>query len=688
VHEEECQRLLCMLGVPLPLLLGAIVACGGSVLIVQGEVRSEYGVLIVACSVWLALGCQLVSSIATASDRGTSQKNEVSMPRAAAAAGKNDGGGLATPAQTGAPGSAARVRAGAGLGVQHDTSGVGAFHVSRELAKTSADGGGGGGGGGGGRLDRNTVELRSALVLEERTYALQQSGMTKTPKNIVARVGSMGINIYTKDKKGTLSPLHTFLFQKIRCQLFDGGVIIYQSSDGVQQRGRAVGTREVRLTGLEGEDLAFRVHERMERLGEHMKTQPAPAPPAYRHRKEPDHHSPITVVPRPVQRRGIVVVTPSKDDHDEAMNWHGANDSSAEDKIARCRGGQMPPSIAAMGSPASSATTASSARQRHGSDVAWDVGDVVDIDAEDGIEYGAVIIGAGDAADERRVRFADGVIDSWPVCDFSQSTHTGDGLSAPHRSSSADGLTEPPPAPHRSSSADSWSDPPPAPHRSSSADGLTEPPPAPHRSSSADKLSEPPPSPHRSSSADSWSDPPPAPHRSSSADGLTEPPPAPHRSTSADGDEMEPEPDQSGSESGALPLHRSTSDDQLHELHSHISVVQLRLAMALLAESALDKAHAMRQLEAVDLLCESCVVPVCSCPVAAHDEYVRARARARGVCVFLLTQPCCCVRRRGMIGASEGARRCKELRAAPCMLPKPRSLSDVGQASIDPDDDI
>ena len=47
-------------------------------------------------------------------------------------------------------------------------------------------------------------------------------------------------------------------------------------------------------------------------------------------------------------------------------------------------------------------------------------GDVVDVESEDGWERNAKIIGPSKSrrADEMRVRFADGVVDDWPVADF------------------------------------------------------------------------------------------------------------------------------------------------------------------------------------------------------------------------------------------------------------------------------
>ena len=47
-------------------------------------------------------------------------------------------------------------------------------------------------------------------------------------------------------------------------------------------------------------------------------------------------------------------------------------------------------------------------------------GEKVDVESEDGWEYGATVLGpaqSGDA-DELRIRFADGVVDDWPVADF------------------------------------------------------------------------------------------------------------------------------------------------------------------------------------------------------------------------------------------------------------------------------
>ena len=47
-------------------------------------------------------------------------------------------------------------------------------------------------------------------------------------------------------------------------------------------------------------------------------------------------------------------------------------------------------------------------------------GDVVDVESEDGWERNAKIIGPSKSRrpDEMRVRFADGVVDDWPLADF------------------------------------------------------------------------------------------------------------------------------------------------------------------------------------------------------------------------------------------------------------------------------
>jgi hypothetical protein len=47
-------------------------------------------------------------------------------------------------------------------------------------------------------------------------------------------------------------------------------------------------------------------------------------------------------------------------------------------------------------------------------------GDIVDVDTDDGMEYGATVLGLSEGGDksEMRVRFADGVVDDWPKADF------------------------------------------------------------------------------------------------------------------------------------------------------------------------------------------------------------------------------------------------------------------------------
>jgi hypothetical protein len=52
--------------------------------------------------------------------------------------------------------------------------------------------------------------------------------------------------------------------------------------------------------------------------------------------------------------------------------------------------------------------------------VRWQPGDVVDVDTEDGMEFGAIVVGpsvSGNAG-ELSIRFADGVVDDWPVDEF------------------------------------------------------------------------------------------------------------------------------------------------------------------------------------------------------------------------------------------------------------------------------
>ena len=47
----------------------------------------------------------------------------------------------------------------------------------------------------------------------------------------------------------------------------------------------------------------------------------------------------------------------------------------------------------------------------------WQPGDIVDVDVEDGMEFGATVLGPSISGDtsELSIRFADGVVDDWPV---------------------------------------------------------------------------------------------------------------------------------------------------------------------------------------------------------------------------------------------------------------------------------
>eukprot|EP01047_Picozoa_sp_COSAG01_P079253 COSAG01_NODE_14957_length_1391_cov_1.801858_3_plen_117_part_00 len=51
---------------------------------------------------------------------------------------------------------------------------------------------------------------------------------------------------------------------------------------------------------------------------------------------------------------------------------------------------------------------------------AWNIGDVIDVETEDGWELGAQIIGPSESGEEGtfRIRFVDGVIDDWIAEDF------------------------------------------------------------------------------------------------------------------------------------------------------------------------------------------------------------------------------------------------------------------------------
>ena len=50
----------------------------------------------------------------------------------------------------------------------------------------------------------------------------------------------------------------------------------------------------------------------------------------------------------------------------------------------------------------------------------WQVSDKVDVESEDGFEYGLEILGpaASGSDEEMSVRFADGVVDDWEVAEF------------------------------------------------------------------------------------------------------------------------------------------------------------------------------------------------------------------------------------------------------------------------------
>ena len=50
----------------------------------------------------------------------------------------------------------------------------------------------------------------------------------------------------------------------------------------------------------------------------------------------------------------------------------------------------------------------------------WAVGDIVDVDAEGGMEFGVRIGDPSESGDkeEMRVKFADGDVDDWPIDDF------------------------------------------------------------------------------------------------------------------------------------------------------------------------------------------------------------------------------------------------------------------------------
>jgi hypothetical protein len=63
---------------------------------------------------------------------------------------------------------------------------------------------------------------------------------------------------------------------------------------------------------------------------------------------------------------------------------------------------------------------ASPASFRKAFNLTYEVGETIDVDSEDGWEYGATVLGpaTGGDDDEMQIRFADGVIDDWPIADF------------------------------------------------------------------------------------------------------------------------------------------------------------------------------------------------------------------------------------------------------------------------------
>jgi hypothetical protein len=62
---------------------------------------------------------------------------------------------------------------------------------------------------------------------------------------------------------------------------------------------------------------------------------------------------------------------------------------------------------------------------------------MVDIETEDGIEFGATVLGPSESLDKRemRVRFADGVIDDWPIEDFKNARSEEEAREEPSMSS-------------------------------------------------------------------------------------------------------------------------------------------------------------------------------------------------------------------------------------------------------------
>ena len=88
----------------------------------------------------------------------------------------------------------------------------------------------------------------------------------------------------------------------------------------------------------------------------------------------------------------------------------------------------------------------------------WYKGQTIDVDTEDGLEEGAEIVGppVGPDQSEMQVRFADGVIDDWPVAEFRMQS--GDALDDAEEEVELDSYGRPPPtyediiAPSRSAS--------------------------------------------------------------------------------------------------------------------------------------------------------------------------------------------------------------------------------------------
>lgn len=87
---------------------------------------------------------------------------------------------------------------------------------------------------------------------------------------------------------------------------------------------------------------------------------------------------------------------------------------------------------------------ASSSAEAASASASWEAGTVVDIDTEDGWEYGATVTGpatSGNAA-ERQVRFADGTEDDWDTSDFRLSGHHGTLIELQCAPSDAAGIQE------------------------------------------------------------------------------------------------------------------------------------------------------------------------------------------------------------------------------------------------------